>query len=72
MTKLKDHVIDERGYVLIGDSRGITVPYSLRQEVYKWAGKYKIIVEYQGSLAGMDLWYIKDEKHRNWFTLRWS
>ena len=72
MTSIKDHVIDKRGYVLMGDSRGITVPWEKRVEVYAWCDKNKINVEYQGSMSGLDLWYIKDDLHRAWFALRWK
>ena len=69
---IKDHVIDSRGYTLVGDIRGITVPWELRHEVYNWADKNKIEIEYQGSLSGHDLWYVKDDIHRAWFALRWK
>ena len=70
--EIKDHVIDARGYALMGDSRGITVPWNLRQEVYEWASQNKIEIEYQGSMSGLDLWYVKDDDHRAWFALRWA
>lgn len=66
------HVIDQRGYVLMGDSRGIIVPYALRTQVHAWAEENKIAVEYHGSMDGKDLWYVKDDEHRAWFLLRWS
>ena len=69
---MKDHVINERGYALMGDSRGVTVSWTLRQEVYEWATQNKIVIEYQGSLSGYDLWYIKDDDHRAWFVLKWK
>ena len=72
MSRIVNHVTDHRGYVLQGDSRGITVPWTLRHEVYDWAVRNKIAVEYQGSMSGLDLWYIKDDVHRSWFALRWS
>jgi hypothetical protein len=71
MSERIDHVIDKRGYTLIGDSRGIVTPYEMRQEVYEWAQKNNIEIEYQGSLDRKDLWYVKNEQHRNWFILRW-
>lgn len=72
MSELVDHVIDERGYALMGDSRGIVVPWTLRQEVYQWAAHNKIVIEYHGSMSGLDLWYVKDDVHRAWFALRWK
>ena len=72
MSDLTEHVIDDRGYALIGDSRGIIVPWTKRQEVWEWAGKNKIIVEYQGSMSGLDLWYVRNDVHRAWFALKWK
>ena len=72
MSELIDHVINDRGYALMGDSRGIVVPWTLRQEVYDWAVRNKIAVEYQGSMSGLDLWYIKNDEHRAWFALKWK
>jgi len=72
MSERIDHVIDKRGYTLIGDHRGIVTPYEMRQEVYEWAQKNKIKIEYQGSLDRKDLWYVKNDQHRAWFILRWS
>lgn len=66
------HVIDKRGYVLMGDSRGIVTPYEMRHEVYEWAQKNNIEIEYHGSLDRKDLWYVKNDQHRVWFLLRWS
>lgn len=70
--KLTEHFVDSRGYALMGDSRGITVPQKFRQEVFQWAGENKIIVEWKGSMGGIDLWYVKDEASRTWFRLKWS
>ena len=57
---------------LMGDSRGIITPYEKRQEVYEWAQKNRIEIEYHGSLDRKDLWYIKDDQHRTAFILRWA
>lgn len=72
MSKIIDHHIDSRGYALMGDSRGITVDWQLRESVWKWAVTNNIAIEYQGSLDGRDLWYIKDDQHRAWFALKWK
>lgn len=66
------HVIDSRWYVLMGDSRGIVTPYEKRHEVYEWAQTNNIEIEFQGSLDGKDLWYVKNDQHRAWFVLRWA
>lgn len=66
-------VFAEKGRVkLIGDSRDIAVSYKLRADVWDWCQDNDIDVNYQGSLAGVDLWRVVDEKHRMWFALRWS
>jgi hypothetical protein len=56
----------------MGDSRGIVTPYEKRHEVWEWAQKNNIEIEYQGSLDRKDLWYVKNDRHRAWFMLRWS
>ncbi len=71
MNKTKDFVHTDNGSVLTSDSRDIAVPFTYRQQVFTWAGKNKIIIEYQGTLSGVDLWRIKDDDHRSWFALRW-
>ena len=60
------------GYVFISDDRDIGIPYSKRQEVYEWAGTNGITIEYQGTLGGVDVWRVRDEQQRAWFTLKWS
>lgn len=72
MSERKEFAHDSRGYVFVSDSRDIAVPYSRRQEVYEWAGQNGILVEYQGTLGGTDVWRVKDEQHRAWFNLRWA
>lgn len=57
---------------LMGDSRGILTPYEKRLEVWAWAEENNIQIEYQGSLAKKDLWYVKDDRERAWFILRWA
>jgi hypothetical protein len=71
MSELVDHVIDERGYVLRGDSRGILVDWQQRQAVWDWADQQNITVQYQGTLAGVDLWYVHNDQDRAFFALRW-
>lgn len=72
MSKLKEFVHDPRGYVLMGDSRDIAVPYDQRQAVWDWCEANKITVEYQGTLYNTDLWRVRDEQQRVMFMLRWS
>jgi hypothetical protein len=71
MSTVVDHVTDSRGYVLRGDSRGILVDWQQRQAVWDWADQQNITVQYQGTLAGVDLWYVRDDQDRAFFALRW-
>ena len=72
MTGTKIFAQDARGYVIMGDERDIATPYPQRQEVHAWAAENKIIIEYQGTMAGIDVWRIKDDQQRAWFALRWQ
>jgi len=66
-------VFAEKGRVrLVGDERDIGVPTWHRDAVWKWCEDSSIKLEYQGTLKGIDLWRIKNEKHRMWFRLRWG
>jgi hypothetical protein len=60
------------GYVFMSDERDIGISYSKRQEVYEWAGANGITIEYQGTLGGVDVWRVRDDQQRAWFTLKWS
>lgn len=60
------------GYVLMADEKDIAVPYTNRQAVYEWCGANKITVEYQGTLGGTDVWRVRDDQQRMWFTMRWA
>lgn len=66
------HVTSPRGYTLMGDSRGIVVDSQLREQVWSWAMDNYINIEYHGTLAGKDLWYVKNDQHRTAFSLRWG
>ena len=70
MSTVKNHVVHGK-YILSGDSRGVVVRCELRSKVWAWAEQNNITIEYQGSLSCKDLWYIKNEKDRAWFMLRW-
>jgi hypothetical protein len=61
----------ERGLVFVSDERDIAIPHSRRQEVYKWAGKNSITIEYQGTLGSIDVWRVQDDEQRMWFSLKW-
>lgn len=62
---------EKGGLSFRSDERDIAVPYSMRQAVYEWCGANKITVEYQGTLGGTDVWRVRDEQQRAWFTMRW-
>lgn len=72
MSELKEFARDQRGYVFMSDARDIAVSYEKRSDVYDWATKNSVVVEYKGTLGGTDVWRVKDDQHRAWFTLRWS
>jgi hypothetical protein len=59
-------------FKLVGDARGFTVSSSLRKEYWDWCWNNQIETEYQSSLNGLDLWYVKNEKDRMLAVLRWS
>lgn len=69
---LKEFATDARGYVFMSDERDIATSYSRRQEVYIWAGENGINIEYQGTLGGVDVWRVQDERQRMLFLLKWS
>lgn len=67
------HAVSEgTGAVLWGDSRGITTPAHKRIEVWNWAEDNGMTIEYQGTLSGIDLWYIKNDQDRTWFATKWA
>ena len=72
MSELIHFVVDNRGYVLVGDSRGVLTSARDRHDVWTWAENNNISLEYQGTLANRDLWYIKDDQQRMMFVLRWG
>ena len=58
-------------YKFVSDIRDIAVDSTKRQEVYEWASENHVIIEYQGTLGGRDVWRVRDEERRMWFMLRW-
>ena len=63
---------EKNKFKLIGDERDISVATWHRDAVWKWCEDKGIGLEYQGTLNGIDLWRVRDEKHRMWFVLRWA
>lgn len=56
---------------LHGGRRGVLVDWQQRREVWEWAQQQKITICYWGSLAEYDIWYVRNNKDRAWFMLRW-
>jgi hypothetical protein len=71
MINLEEWKMTDKGYVRTVDSTDIMLPAALRAEVYDWCWEKSILVALEGIMAGMDVWQIRDEKHRMWFKLRW-
>ena len=66
-------IFAEKGKVkLVGDSRDIAVSYDKRKQVWNWCHENDITVTYEGSLAGTDLWRVKNDEQRAWFILKWA
>lgn len=63
---------EKGGIALVGDERGFTLPFAKRHVYYSWCVDNDIDTEYQGSLIGLDLWYIKNPEHRLLAVLKWS
>jgi hypothetical protein len=72
MINLEEWKMTDKGYVRAVESTDIMLPSSLRAEVYDWCWEKSILVALEGIMAGMDVWQIRDKKHRMWFTLRWT
>ncbi len=70
---MNTRVFAEKGRVkLVGDERDIGIVSNYRKDVWAWCDANKIDLEYQGTLANIDVWRIKDEEQRAWFMLRWA
>jgi hypothetical protein len=67
-----EFLFDDKGYVFMSDSENIATPFRLRQEVYEWAAERRMVIGYQGTFAGKDVWSIADAEDRLMFKLRWS
>ncbi len=66
-------VFVERGRVkLVGDPRGFLVDRSQRTEYKAWCKNNAIETSFQGSMGGVDLWYVKNDKDRMLVLLRWT
>lgn len=71
MTDFK--VFAEKGRVkLVGDQRDIGIVSNYRKDVWAWCDDNNINLEYQGTLANIDVWRIRDEQQRIMFILKWT
>ena len=60
------------GLVYTGDSRDIVVDAVHRETVWVWCESQGVTIEYQGTLAKKDVWRVRNDEQRAWFTLRWA
>ena len=63
---------EQDGLKFVGDERDIGVISNYRQDVWDWCDANNVDLEYQGTLGGLDVWRIKNEKQRTAFILRWQ
>lgn len=71
MINLAEWRMTDKGYVCTVDSSDIMLPSDLRADIYDWCWQQGILVVLEGIMVGMDVWQIRNEKHRMWFILRW-
>ena len=72
--------LERDGLSLCGDDRDIMVPKKYYWDVMTWCQDQGIVVEnameYDNSLSAMlfnvNLWRVRNEKHRVAFALRWA
>ncbi len=73
--------IETNGLKLVSDERDIMVPAKYYYDVVDWCNKNHIDVTVpQGTYShptaarifNVNLWRVKDNEQRLWFTLRWS
>ena len=69
---VKEFAHDARGYVLMGAERDVGVATWWRDHVLAWCRDNGIELEYQGTMAGTDVWRVRDERQRVAFLLKWS
>lgn len=72
--------LERNGLSLCGDDRDVMVPRKYYYDVLEWCVEQGIVVEnameYDNSLSAMlfdvNLWRVRNEKHRVAFALRWA
>jgi len=72
MINLEEWKMTDTGYVRTVESTDILLPSALRADIYDWCWEKSILVALEGTMAGMDVWSVKDEKQRMWLQLRWQ
>ncbi len=72
MSDRKVFAQDNTGYCLMADEKDVAVPFFNRQKVYEWCGANRISIELLGTLAGTDVWRVRDDRQRAWFAMRWA
>ena len=55
----------------LGDSQMYPVDSKLREDVWAWALRTNIRIEYNGTDFGLDIWRVVDAKDCAMFILRW-
>ena len=68
---LKEFASDGK-FKFMSDDRDIRVKVWDRDAVWVWCEENGIGLEYQGTLAGTDVWRVRDERQRVLFALKWS
>lgn len=57
--------------MFLGDPQMFKVKYADREEVWAWAKRANIRVEYNGTHGWQDVWRVVNPKHCAWFEMRW-
>ena len=55
----------------LGDASMFTVSSNLREEVWAWSEDMGILIEYNGTDFGLDVWRVVESRHYDWFVMRW-
>ena len=70
--------LERKGLALVSDERDIMVTSSLTKDVIAWCDENKIDAEQVANSPitqysfGVNLWRVRNEEQRMWFTLRWA
>lgn len=70
--------LERKGLALVSDERDVMVPHTELHKVITWCEQTGIIAEQVStspttqSAFGVDLWRVRNDEQRMWFTLRWA